>query len=50
MVPAGKISAVRRQQAEAIFEAENLRAPGERHAGETYKKISEVLGNRKQKT
>ena len=50
VVPGGKISAARRQQAEAIFEAENLRSPGERHAGEAYKKISEVLGNRKQKT
>ena len=49
VAPAGTFSSARRQQAEAIFQAENSRPPGERNAAEAYKKISEALGNRNQK-
>jgi hypothetical protein len=44
--PAGKFSSTRRQQAEAIFQAENSRPAGQRNPLAAYQQISETLGNR----
>jgi hypothetical protein len=46
--PAGKISSTRIQQAEAISTSEKSLPNKDRNSIETYKKISEALGNRKQ--
>jgi hypothetical protein len=47
--PSGAFSSARLQQAEAIFQAENSQAATKRNPLDTYKHISETLGNRRKK-
>jgi hypothetical protein len=46
--PAGKISAARRQQAEAVFQQENSQPATARNPIACYQRISETLGHRRQ--
>ena len=48
--PAGKISTSRQQQAEAIFQAENVRPAREQNPIAAYRQISETLANQKSKS
>jgi hypothetical protein len=49
VAPSGKLSSTRRQEAEAVFLAEKSLPAGQRNPIVSYKNISEILGNHRQK-